>query len=109
WKNTSGDPPRMGPAAGILEPSLRPPRSRRAGFSLVELVAVIVIVAVLAGAAAPALLSIGSTRAVSAARHLLADLTHARQSAMATGVTCWIVFEGDAWTLLQEAPDAPGF
>ena len=48
------------------------------GFTLMELVAVLVIVAVLAAVAVPSLDAIDETRAAMAAKQLLRDLTFAR-------------------------------
>ena len=80
------------------------------GFTLIELVAVMVIVSVLAATAAPALLRISNTRSVTAVKHLLHDLTLARQRAVATGTRTWVVFDlaGESWSLLSENPASPG-
>ncbi|MDY7107214.1 MAG: prepilin-type N-terminal cleavage/methylation domain-containing protein [Planctomycetota bacterium] len=80
------------------------------GFTLIELVAVMVIVAILAAVAVPSLDRLGETRAGMAAKHLLRDLTFARQRAVATGTVTWVVFDPDAetWSVLGEDPDAPG-
>lgn len=85
------------------------PASRR-GFTLVELVAVMVIVVILAVTAAPAINSISETRRASAANQLLRDLTVARQHAQATGSTTWFVLNiaSQQWTILIEDVDNPG-
>jgi len=81
----------------------------RSGFTLVELVAVLVIVAILAGVAAAAMNSLGDSRAAAAARHLLGDITYARQRAMATGTNCWVVFDQPTgWSISVEDPNDPG-
>jgi len=80
------------------------------GFTLIELIAVMVIIAILAAAAVPTMSSLDSSRAAAAARQLLADVTFARQRAVATGTPSWVVFETDAqsWSVLAEDPDNPG-
>ena len=80
------------------------------GFTLVELVAVMVIVGVLALTAAPTLRSINNTRATMAAKQLLHDLTLARHRAVATGSRTWVVFDvpGQSWSMLAEDPSNPG-
>lgn len=80
------------------------------GFTLVELVAVLVILGALAATAAPTFRTINNTRATLAAKQLLADLTLARHRAVATGNRCWIVFDlpGMSWSMLIEDPLNPG-
>jgi len=80
------------------------------GFTLVELVAIMVVLAVMAGVALPTLGNLTSTRAGMAARQLLRDFTHARQRALATGTTCWITIDmtAQSWTLLRDDPANPG-
>ena len=63
------------------------------GFSLIELVAVMVIVGILAGAAVVTLSSATDNRATMAAKQLVRDLTFARQRAVATGTPSWIDFD----------------
>ncbi|MAE65419.1 MAG: hypothetical protein CMJ18_14205 [Phycisphaeraceae bacterium] len=79
-------------------------------YTTIELVTVIVIIAILAVVASPTLSSINDTRAAMAARLLLKDLTFARQRAVATGTTTWVVFDTNAesWSILGEDPASPG-
>lgn len=80
------------------------------GFTIIELIAVIVVLAILAGAAVPAISNLQQTRSVAAARYALGDLTFARSRAIATGISTWVVFDvSDArWTILTEQFDQPG-
>jgi prepilin-type N-terminal cleavage/methylation domain-containing protein len=84
------------------------PHAGRA-FSLIELVAVIVIVSILAVTAAPVVSSLAGVRRSVAARHLLRDLAFARQYAVATGTGTWVVIDApDRWSVLVEDPSSPG-
>ena len=78
------------------------------GFSLIELVAVLVIVGILAGAAVVTLSSTSDNRATMAAKQLVRDLTFARQRAVATGTPSWIDFDpapgAETWTVKAEDP-----
>ena len=88
----------------------RLPRTSVGGFTLIELLTVLVIVAVLAGVAVPTLNTMSGSRSSMAARQLLRDLTFARQRAIATGTTSWVVFNTplSRWTVMAENPLAPG-
>ena len=88
---------------------IRRPRAG-GGFTLVELIAVLVIVAVLAAVSVPALNNATDTRATMAARVLLRDLTFARQRAMVTGTNTWVAFDTNVhtWSVLAEDPEDPG-
>ncbi len=81
------------------------------GFSLIELVAVMVIVGILAGAAVVTLSSTSDNRATMAAKQLVRDLTFARQRAVATGTPSWILFDpvpgAETWTVKAEDPVSP--
>ncbi len=78
------------------------------GFSLIELVAVMLIVGILAGAAVVSLSSTTNNRSTMAAKQLLRDLTFARQRAVATGTPSWIDFDPgvgvETWTVKAEDP-----
>jgi type II secretory pathway pseudopilin PulG len=77
---------------------------------LIELVAVMVIVAILAAAAVPSLDAMADTRGAMTAKQLVRDLTYARQRALASGSVTWVVFDAaaDTWSVLAEDPAAPG-
>ncbi len=91
-----------------------PVRSARTGgraraFTLVELIAVMVITAVLAALAAPALSRASTLRATVAANTLMQDVLYARERAQVSGVTTWVDFSlPDGWALLTEDPLNPG-
>lgn len=85
------------------------PRGRRA-FTLVETIAVTVIVVLMAAVAVPRLSALGTARAGVAARALARDLDFARERAMLTGERCWAVFNLGAqqYSLLEENGTFPG-
>jgi prepilin-type N-terminal cleavage/methylation domain-containing protein len=84
---------------------------RRRGFSLIELVTVIVILSVMALAAAgPALSSMDSLRTRAAAARMAADIRYARRFALASGLKTWVVFDAaeNSYQLHVEDRDNPG-
>lgn len=84
--------------------------SRRRAFTLVELVTVIVIAAVLASVAIPAVGSFTAARSSAAAHRVARDLTFARHRALSSGCRTWAVFHTGAGTLsiLSEPVGSPG-
>ena len=84
---------------------------RRGGFSLIELIAVIVILAILSATAVPTLSAITVNRQRQAARQLLRDMTLARQWAVATGTRTWVIFDtgAETWTVKAEDPEEGNF
>jgi prepilin-type N-terminal cleavage/methylation domain-containing protein len=83
---------------------------RPGGFTLIELIAVLVIVGIMSAAVVPALNSYGSSRQVAASTQVLSDLHFARQRAVARGVRTWIVFDTDAetYSIFTESSESPG-
>ncbi len=66
---------------------------RQSGFTLIEMLVVIVILGLIAGLAVPALKNLGKANVtVSAARQLLDDVGRARQLAIANRATVYMVF-----------------
>ena len=80
------------------------------GFTLIEVVALLVLASVLAAAAVANLDRLSNTQASVASRQLLRDIAYARQRAVATGTVTWIAFDeaAESWTLLAEDPLNPG-
>ncbi|MBC7771283.1 MAG: type II secretion system protein [Pyrinomonadaceae bacterium] len=80
------------------------------GFTLVELIAVISIVGIMAAVCVPAISNLGSTRDAAAARQMVHDLSYARESSLCSGTRSWIVFDASATTysLRAENPASPG-
>lgn len=80
------------------------------GFTLIELVVVIVIAAIVAAISVPSLGSFASTRRAMAARQMVRDLDYARERAIATGTRTWVAFATgtNSYSVLQENPASPG-
>jgi prepilin-type N-terminal cleavage/methylation domain-containing protein len=80
------------------------------GFTLIELIAVAVLLGLLSALAVPAVRMMGTQRASGAAGELARDMLFARQRAVATGTVSWVVFDaaGDAYSVLAENPASPG-
>lgn len=84
--------------------------SGRCGFTLVELIAVIAIVGVMSVTALVSMSGTDATRARAAGRALARDLTFARERAIATGATSWVVLSvgTNSYSILAEDPAVPG-
>jgi prepilin-type N-terminal cleavage/methylation domain-containing protein len=80
------------------------------GFTLIELVAVMVVVSIIAGTAVVSLSSTTGSRATMAAKQLQRDMTFARQRAVATGTRSWVEFNttDQTWSVRAEDPATPG-
>lgn len=79
-------------------------------FTLVELIAVLVLIGIVSATAIPALSTTDRTRHASAARLAAADLKFARQHAVATGLPIWVQFNTAAneWSIKTENSQSPG-
>jgi len=88
----------------------RRPLMRSAGFTLIELIAVMVVVSLLSAVVVPTLSDMTSARQASAGTRLLHDLNQARQITMARGVRTWVTFDttAESYTLFIEDADNPG-
>ena len=80
-------------------------------FTLVELIAVIIITAILAGVALPAVRNIGDSRDAAAGRVIGQHLSFAREQALNSGDRVWVVFEVDSesYQVLAEPDAGTGF
>jgi prepilin-type N-terminal cleavage/methylation domain-containing protein len=85
-------------------------RRATAGFTIIELLAVMTIMAVTAAVAVPAFRSLPRTRERIAAATLQRDLTFTRQRALSTGIRTWASFDlaAQTWGLLTESISQPG-
>lgn len=102
--------PACGGAAGRWSPREVRSGASREAFSLVELVAVMVVVGIMAAVAVPAWNAALAARSGAAARLVARDLGYARERAVATGCRSWVVFTvpDNAYVLLAEPPALPG-
>ncbi|MDX2115854.1 MAG: type II secretion system protein [Planctomycetota bacterium] len=86
----------------------RPPRPSR-GFTLIELIAVMLVMSILGATAISALGSFDRAREAAAARALWRDIEYARERSLATGRRHWVVFNlaANSYSLLEEPSGAP--
>lgn len=80
-------------------------------FTLVELIAVLVVLGVLSAVVASRISVIPDNRGSMAAQILLRDLAYARERAMNTGVVHWVDFNttNHSYTILAEQPPSFGY
>jgi len=80
-------------------------------FTLIELIAVVVIVSILAGVAAVSFDSLGEREIKFAARQTAEHLQHLREHAQSLGRSTWAVFDiaNNTVELREDDPDDPGF
>jgi len=82
--------------------ALRAATAREAGFTIVELVLVIAIIAFLAAVAGPRLLAIGAMKADLSQSEVLAALRYAQRLAVATGCGVQVQLTASSYTLTQQ-------
>jgi prepilin-type N-terminal cleavage/methylation domain-containing protein len=70
--------------------------STRRGFTLIEVIAVLIVTAIMGALAVGSLGSLSSSRAADAGRTVLQDVSFARDRAMSTGLPHWVVFDAAA-------------
>jgi MSHA pilin protein MshC len=87
-----------------------PAPGRLGGFSLVELVTVLVIIGILAAVAVPAVASFSGSRSAVAAQRIARDLSFARHLATSSGRRTWAVFSvpANSFAVLAEPTGSPG-
>jgi len=85
-------------------------RCRHAGFTLVELIVVVVMLGALALVAVPSMASAQTSRSRGAAQQIGQDLNFARRRAQATGVASWVIFTPaqSMYSVLSESTVTPG-
>ena len=83
---------------------------RRCGFTLVELITVLVITAVMAAVAIPSMNAMSANRSIIAGKQVLRDISFARERAMLTGTRAWVTFNAvtETYSVLTENPASPG-
>lgn len=82
----------------------------RPGFTLVEVIAVMMMAAIMAAVAVGSLNSLPASRVAGAGRMVQRDLSYARERSMATGTRHWVLFApaNDSFSVLAENPASPG-
>lgn len=81
------------------------------GFSLIELMAVVVITAILAVSATMSMSGVATNRQAAAARQMARDFTWMRERAMSSGVPTWINISAttNTYSFLENVVATPGY
>ncbi len=109
WTRINSNKSRIYSAASNAQLSSR--RLNRAdGFTLIELIVVIVLIAIMSATTAPVLFSLDSARVKAGAYQVLRDMQFARQRSVALGTRQWVVLDTDLETcsLFAEVVGNPG-
>lgn len=105
--HATNHPPRGAAHAsrGVASAGMRP------GFSLIELIAVLVILGIVISTMIMGVGTTDATRRSAAAWVVVRDLAYARERAIATGTTHWVAFTpaSDSYTALVDDTSNPGF
>lgn len=86
------------------------PRTPSRGFTLIELIAVLIVLAIMSVVGAASLSGTARAREAAAARQIRSDLAFARQLAVASGRPAWVTFStsADTYTLLAQTGTTTG-
>lgn len=86
-------------------------RSIGRGFTLVELLAVVVITGILAVTATMSMSGVAANRQAAATRQLARDLSWIRERAMSSGVPTWVnvATSTNTYTLFESSVTSPGY
>jgi prepilin-type N-terminal cleavage/methylation domain-containing protein len=81
------------------------------GFTLVELIAVVVIVGIMSVVATMSMSGVSGNRQVAAVRQMARDLAWARERAMSRGYSTWVAVNAstDRYSFLDDTPGSPGY
>ncbi|HEY2587185.1 MAG TPA: GspH/FimT family pseudopilin [Tepidisphaeraceae bacterium] len=87
-----------------------PSSSRRGGFTLIEILTVVVVIGIASAVILPQMSSRDDQRVASASRELMADLLYAQNRAIAYQTRHYVQFntQTNSWQVMTDASSAPG-